>query len=274
MTEIWFYTIASTLAISLISFSGVVFVAFKPKILKQIVFLLISFAVGALFGNAFFVLIPESYHLIENEKLVGLLLVAGIIFMFILEKFIHWRHNHFPKFNKNEAPLGYISLVTDSLHNFTDGILIAAAWMTSPEIGIATTIAVILHEVPQEISDFAVLLHAGFNRRKALWLNFMSACTAILGATLTLSLGYFTNIVSIYILPFAAGGFIYLAACDLIPELHREKSTKKNLIQLSSILVGLALIFMINNSKAHNHNVGTPAVTEQTECNKPHDHEH
>jgi len=95
-----------------------------------------------------------------------------------------------------------------------------------------------------------------------------------LGATLTLSLGYFTNIVSIYILPFAAGGFIYLAACDLIPELHREKSTKKNLIQLSSILVGLALIFMINNSKAHNHNVGTPAVTEQTECNEAHDHEH
>lgn len=256
MSEVWIYTIISTLFISLLSFSGVVFLAFQPKVLKQLLFVLISFAVGALFGNAFFLLIPESFHHVGNDKLTGILIISGLLFMFILEKFIHWRHNHSIDETVEQHPakpsaLGYISLVTDGLHNFTDGVLIAAAWMVSPEIGAATTVTVLLHEIPQEISDFAVLIHAGFSRKRALWLNFISACTAVLGGVFMLLVGHFTEVATYYILPVAAGGFIYLAGTDLLPELHREKSTKKNLIQFAAILAGLILMYFISNNHSH-----------------------
>jgi zinc and cadmium transporter len=188
--------------------------------------------------------------------------------MFVLEKFIHWHHCHNVSHEHDAAPLGYISLVTDSLHNFTDGVLIAAAWMASPEVGIATTLAVVVHEIPQEISDFGVLLHAGFSKRKALFLNFVAACTAIIGAVVTVLLGSFAEELIVFILPFAAGGFIYLAGSDLIPELHRELSVRKSMIQLTAILAGLALMFFI--SFHHNHSHDNNHVHE-TEI---HDHQH
>lgn len=281
MSEIWIYAIASTLFISLLSFSGVVFLAFQPKVLKQILFVLISFAVGALFGNAFFLLVPESYYHIPSDKLTGILVIAGLLFMFILEKFIHWRHNHsidedVEKHHVKPAPLGYISLITDGLHNFTDGVLIAAAWMVSPEIGAATTVTVMLHEIPQEISDFGVLIHAGFSRKKALLLNFLSACTAVLGGVFMLVLGHFTEVATYYILPVAAGGFIYLAGTDLLPELHREKSTKKNLIQFAAIIAGLVLMYFIsaNHSHGHQHGENCDHTTHVHDENCEHEHVH
>ena len=256
MSEIWLYALASTLLISILSFSGVLFLAFQQSVLRKIVFILISFAVGALFGNSFFILVPESFLHIENQKLAGILIVVGLLLMFILEKFIHWRHNHSIDHDEHAhkpAPLGYISLITDGLHNFTDGVLIAAAWMVSPEIGIGTTTAVLLHEIPQEISDFGVLIHAGFSRKKALLLNFASACTAILGGVFMLVLGHFTEVATYYILPVAAGGFIYLAGTDLLPELHREKSNKKNIIQFTAIIAGLLLMYFISLNHSHAH---------------------
>jgi zinc and cadmium transporter len=154
---------------------------------------------------------------------------------------------------QKESPLGYISLITDALHNFIDGILIASAWAVSPEIGLATTLAVIIHEVPQEISDFGILIHAGFSRKKALLFNFLAAVTAIFGVLFTLWLGQSFENISNYILPFAAGGFIYLAGSDLIPELHREKSGRKNLLQFAAIVAGLSLMFFISQTHSHEH---------------------
>lgn len=269
MNEIWINTLISTLLVCVASFAGVLFLAFKMHLLQKIVFILVSFAVGALFGNAFFMLIPEAQELLANNLHIGLMIVAGILFMFILEKLIHWHHNHRIGDIKKEAPLGYISLFTDGLHNFIDGILIASAWMVSPEIGFATTLAVIIHEIPQEISDFGILIHAGFSRKKALFFNFLSACTAILGAAVTLWMGaVFTNI-STYILPLAAGGFIYLAGSDLIPELHREKSIPKNSVQLFVIIIGLALMFFIAQNHEHNHG---PHHEHSEDCNHEHHH--
>ncbi len=262
MGNVWIGAIGSTFLVSLLSFSGILFLAMRAKQLKRIIFILVSFAVGALFGNTFFMLIPESFVLIENTRLIGLLIVSGLVVMFILEKFIHWHHCHNVSHEHDEAPLGYISLVTDSLHNFTDGVLIAAAWMASPEVGIATTLAVVVHEIPQEISDFGVLLHAGFSKRKALFLNFVAACTAILGAVITVLLGSVTEELIKFILPFAAGGFIYLAGSDLIPELHRESSARKSLIQLTAILTGLVLIFYISLHHEHSHNENHGTETE------------
>lgn len=269
MHEIWINTIISTLLVCVASFTGVLFLAFKMHLLQKIVFILVSFAVGALFGNAFFMLIPEAQELLVNNLHIGLMIVVGILFMFILEKLIHWHHNQHIEGIKKEAPLGYISLFTDGLHNFIDGILIASAWMVSPEIGLATTMAVIAHEIPQEISDFGILIHAGFSRKKALIFNFLSACTAIVGASVTLWMGaVFTNITA-YILPLAAGGFIYLAGSDLIPELHREKSIRKNSLQLIAIIIGLALMLFIAQNHKHNHE---PHHEHSEECNHEHHH--
>lgn len=253
MNEIWINALLSTVIVSVASFAGALFLAFKIKLLQKIVFVLVSFAVGALFGNAFFILIPESQEMLGNSLQMGLLVVGGIVLMFIVEKLIHWQHNHNVEGIKHEAPLGYISLFTDGLHNFIDGILIASSWMVSAEIGLATTLAVIAHEIPQEISDFGILIHAGFSRKKALFFNFLAACTAIAGAIGTLLLDTLLTNISTYILPLAAGGFVYLAGSDLIPELHREKSVRKNTLQLIVMLMGLALMLYIGQNHEHHH---------------------
>ncbi len=251
----WFNVFLSTLLVSVVSFSGVFFLSLQKKLLQNLVFLLISFAVGALLGNVFFMLVPESFHTIGNGQLIGLLILTGLLLMFFLEKVIHWRRQNEPALQTTISSLGPVSLITDALHNFTDGILIAVSWMLSPEAGLATTLAVLLHEIPQEISDFGILLHAGYSRKKALWLNFMAASTAIFGAMLTLAVGHAFSHVSIYILPIAAGGFLYLASCDLIPELQRERSKRRSLLQFAAIAGGLALMFFLNDSIEHSHDL-------------------
>jgi zinc and cadmium transporter len=252
MEYTWLYAILSALLVSLIAFAGVLFLSFRIEKLQKIIFILVSFAVGGLLGNAFFHLLPEAYEQIGNPLTVAVLLMSGLLMMFVLEKFFHWQHHHDLQPAHNEIKsLGYISLVADGFHNFVDGILIASAWMVSPEIGIATTLAVIIHEIPQEISDFGILIHAGFSKTKALLANFLAACTSVLGAVITLLVGNYIQNLSLYILPFAAGGFIYLAASDLIPELHKDHSRKNSFIQLAVIIAGLALMYII--SMDHNH---------------------
>lgn len=254
MEYTWIYAIGSALLVSLIAFAGVLFLSLRLEKLRKIIFILVSFAVGGLLGNAFFHLLPESYEQIANPLTVAVLLMAGLLSLFVLEKFLHWQHHHSLDPLKSEVKsLGYISLLADGFHNFVDGILIASAWMVSPEIGIATTLAVILHEIPQEISDFGILIHAGFSKKKALFANFLAACTAILGAVLTLLVGSMIQNLSVYVLPFAAGGFIYLAASDLIPELHKDHSRRNSLIQLLMIVGGLVLMYLISMDHSHVH---------------------
>lgn len=268
MNDIWINTLVSTFIVSVVSFSGALFLSLSKTVLQKIVFVLVSFAVGALFGNVFFILVPESFHEIKNGQTIGILVLSGLLMMFILEKFIHWNHNHDLHQIKTISAIGPVSLVTDALHNFTDGILIAASWMVSPELGVATTIAVLLHEIPQEIGDFAILIHAGYSRKKALLFNFFAACTAILGSIITLIAGNYITGISIYIMPIAAGGFIYLAGSDLIPELQHEKSKRKSLLQFLAILAGLALMFYINSHSEHSHAISEDCSIEN------HHHEH
>ncbi len=254
----------SAVVVSLIAFSGILFLAIKMEALQKIVFVLVSFAVGALFGSAFFVLVPESYEIIHNPLHTGLMVVAGIMALFILEKFIHWRHDHDVEGIKKEDSLGYISLVTDGLHNFIDGVLIAAAWATSPEIGLATTLSVIIHEVPQEISDFGILIYAGFTKKKALFFNFLAAVSTIIGVIFTFWLGRSFENITNYFLPFAAGGFIYLAGSDLIPHLNQEKSMGKNITQFFVIIIGLLMMLFISQSHSHTHSNDTSHIHEHT----------
>lgn len=202
-----------------------------------------SIAVGALLGDAFIHLIPEALEDSTNATLTSILVIVGIIFFFILEKFLHWHHHGEDKEEIGIHPVGKLVLLSDGVHNFLDGIIIGASFMISVPVGIATTLAVILHEIPQEIGDFAVLLHSGYTKRRALWLNFLSALTAILGAIVFFVLGEVAEASSMYFIPIAAGGFIYIAVADLIPELHKTKEIKHSVFQLMAVTLGvLAMI--------------------------------
>lgn len=252
MTNIWISAIASTIIVSIISITGIFFLALRTDKLRKMVFVLVSIAVGALLGNVFFHLIPESFETIESERTIALLILSGILAFFGMEKFLNWHHSHeVGHLDDHPKSYGYMSLLADGMHNFTDGILIGAGWLAGPEIGMATTLTVILHEIPQEISDFGILVHAGFTARKALILNFYAALTAVLGTIIILLLGNNVEELSHWILPVAAGGFIYLAGTDLMPELNKDRSKRNSLIQLAMIVLGLALMYFISGGHQH-----------------------
>lgn len=250
MITTYAYIFGSVLLVSLVSFIGVFSLALKEDVLKKYIGFFISLAVGALLGDAFIHIIPESISEASNTTSVSILIIAGIISFFTMEKFLHWHHHGEEDDVKEVHPVGKLVLVSDGVHNFIDGIIIGASFLVNIPLGIATTLAVILHEIPQEIGDFAVLIHAGFAKRKALWLNFASALLAILGAVLVIFLGSFAQSSIDWLLPFASGGFIYIAVADLIPELHKQnqnglRSSIGQIIALSIGVVAMVLLTFI-----------------------------
>lgn len=172
------------------------------------------------------------------------LILTGILIFFILEKIVHWRHCHLPITKKHVHRFAYMNLIGDGLHNFIDGIIIASSYILSIPAGIATTFAVFLHEIPQELGDFGVLIHGGFSRKKALLVNFITALTAVIGAIFALLISSIVNLEAVFI-SIAIGGFIYIAGSDLIPELHKEAGTRKSIIQLISFILGILIMFLL-----------------------------
>lgn len=246
MTTAILYSLLSVLGISLVSLIGVFTLSMNDRWLKASVFALVSLAVGALLGDAFIHLIPEAYETSTDVLLTSLSILAGILIFFILEKVLHWHHHHgYEESEEAVHPVGKLVLVSDGVHNFIDGIIIGAAYLVSLPVGIATTIAVILHEIPQEIGDFGVLIHSGYSKMRALWLNFLSALLAVAGAVLALFLGEASETFTTYLLPVAAGGFIYIAMSDLIPELHKTKRVRHSTIQFLAILVGIGAMILL-----------------------------
>jgi zinc and cadmium transporter len=235
------YILLATFIVSLISFVGVVCLALKENILNKILLVLIGLSAGALMGGAFLHLLPEAV-----EKSTGLsvylFVLIGFILFFLIEKVLHWRHCH--KGECDVHTFQYMNLVGDSIHNFIDGMIMAASFVVSIPLGITTTIAISTHEIPQEIGDFGVLLYGGFSKRKAITMNFIVALTAVLGGIV----GYFVsslidNIV-LFILPFAAGGFIYIAATDLVPEIRKELDMKKYMATLFIFICGILIMWV------------------------------
>ncbi len=239
MFTIYSYTFASVLGVSLISLLGILALSFREDLLRRYVFIFISLAVGALLGDAFIHLIPEAFEEAHDPMIVSILIISGIFFFFVLEKFLHWHHHGEDTEESHIHPVGKLILFSDGVHNFLDGIIIAASFTVSVPVGIATTIAVILHEIPQEVGDFAVLLHSGYTKRRALCLNFLSALTALLGAIVFFIIGEMAESLAAYFLPIAAGGFIYIAVADLIPELHKTKKMRHSAAQLGAVGMGV-----------------------------------
>jgi zinc and cadmium transporter len=245
MNEVVFYTLLSVTLVSIISLIGVVSLSVKADKLKKILIYFISFSAGALFADAFLHLIPEIVEEGLFNVSVGFFILAGIILFFIIEKMIHWQHCHMPITENHVHSFAYMNLIGDGLHNFIDGLIIAASYLISIPVGIATTIAVVLHEIPQEIGDFGVLLHGGFSRGKALFMNFGTALLAVAGAVVGLILSGYIEGFEVALISIAAGGFIYIAGSDLIPELHKETKFARSLIQLISFIAGIGVMAMM-----------------------------
>lgn len=245
MITTYLYAIGSVVIVSLVSLIGVFGLSLKEEWLKKYIFIFISLAVGALLGDAFIHLIPEAFKESSNSLLISILIISGILFFFILEKFLHWHHHGDDTEENHIHPVGKLVLFSDGVHNFIDGVIITVSFLVSIPLGIATTLAVILHEIPQEIGDFAVLLHAGYTKARALWLNFLSALLALAGLIFALILGNTLQNFIIYFIPIAAGGFIYIAVADLIPELHKTKETKYSFLQFLSLLLGVFLMIIL-----------------------------
>src|SRR3989344_805119 len=244
------YIFLSVGLVSLVSLVGILAIFFREEKFDRAFAFLIPLAVGALLGDAFFHLIPEAFEEIESASRVSFLLLLGVISFFFLEKTLRFHHHHSvsEKVADNHGSpthLGHMVLASDAFHNFIDGIIIAASFLVSVPVGVATTIAVILHEIPQEIGDFGVLLYAGYKRTTALFYNFLSALTAVAGATLVLALGAVPEGILQGILPFAAGVFIYIACSDLVPELHKQEGKKRLLPETLGIGLGILAMYLL-----------------------------
>lgn len=237
-SEVALSALGALVVISGLSLIGGLTLVVAPKTLKRGLIVLVAFAAGALLGDAFIHIIPEVAESPAGFDLkASLMIITGVLTFFVLEKTLHWHHSHMPT-EEVMHPVATMNLVGDGLHNFIDGAIVAAAFAVAPEVGVATAIAVGLHEIPQELGDFGILVHAGVTPRRALLLNLATGLASLLGGVLTLLLASVASIGET-LLPFTAGAFVYIASTDLIPELHKEPEPGKSLIQAVSLIVGV-----------------------------------
>lgn len=239
------YAIVSTLVVSLLS----VFVAFpffmRRTVSKKVLIVLMSLSVGTLLGAVFLHFLPEAFsrgYMVST----ALYIVLGFLVLFVVEKFLHYHHQHGKKLlpgHSHGYAIGPINLIGDAVHNFIDGLVIAGSYIVSIPLGIAATISIILHELPQELADFGVLLYAGYSKRKALFFNFLSAITALVGVVVgfIIDRSGFTA----FILPFASGNLLYIAAANLTPELHQHCNLKESIVHILAILAGVGIMVAI-----------------------------
>jgi len=235
--------LVTTFVISLVAFVGVLTFLLREELLNRAILVLVALSSGALLGGAFLHLLPEAVSELGASLDVFLYLLLGFCLFFVLEQFLHWRHQH----DKTHGvkPFTYLILVSDSVHNFVDGLVIAASFVVSYPVGIATALAVALHEIPQELGDFGVLIYGGFSKARALTFNYISAMTAIAGGVIGYFASSFMETSIVYLLPFAAGNFIYIAAADLIPEIKHGVSLRRSIIHFFVFLAGIGLMLLV-----------------------------
>ena len=245
MPATWVQTIGSVILVSLISLIGIVTISVNEQRLKRVVFALVSLAAGGLFGDAFIHLLPEAYEMSKGEVKAPICVLAGLFAFFVLEKFLRWKHERSLPSEREIHPVGWLNLFADGAHNLIYWMLIGASYLAGFQVGIATTIAVVLHEIPQEIGDFGVLIQARMSRARALLFNYLSASLAIAGAIIALLIGAKIKGFASMMLSVTAGSFIYIAGSDLLPELHRESDLTKSVIQMIAMAAGVALMLAL-----------------------------
>lgn len=237
--------LVSVIAVSAVSLLGLLTLSFDERRVQRLALVFVSFAAGALLGDTFIHLVPEIFRADRPPLPASLLILGGMILFFIVEKLIAHRHHihHHNGDDLRRPELAVMNLLGDAVHNYIDGLLIGASWLVSPSLGISTTLAVLLHEIPQELGDFAILLHSGLRVRQAATLNFASAAIAIFGTATSLVFGSIAHErVIALLLPLTAGGFVYIAAANLIPELQHDRSVRALVTQTMLITAGVAVM--------------------------------
>lgn len=237
--------IGASFLVSITSLSGLFALWIEPERLKRIIPYLVALAVGVLLGDAFIHLIPDAVQRQGSISTVCLTVLLGMLLFFVLEKLVRWRHDHhihLPGQSDDIRPIAKMNLMGDAVHNFVDGILIGGSFLVDPVLGFTTTLAIIAHEIPQEIGDVGALVYGGYSPAKAVLYNFYCSLTVVVGAVFALLFGQLAESSLVFLLPIAAGGFIYIAATDMIPALH-EHSSIANLVGQTTIF-GLGIGFM------------------------------
>jgi zinc and cadmium transporter len=242
-------TIIATLAVSALSLIGIVTISLSSRTLHRILMIIVAYSAGTILGAAIFDLLPEAIELVD-ESLVYPIIAFGFVFFLLLERLLYWYHGHGHMHEIEErvrgAPtknFGYLNLIGDFIHNFIDGMIIAAGFINSFGTGIATAIAVAFHELPQEMGDYGILVYAGIERKRALILNIAAALSIVVGGIFgSIFLGLAESLGG-WMVAFSAGAFIFLSASELIPEMHKEKDRSKNLIQVVILLLGMLTIY-------------------------------
>lgn len=272
--NIWLWAMASVGTLSLIALAGVFLLSLQKKTFDKMVSYLVALGAGAMLGNAAFHLLPETFGEGHAPKMAAMLFLVGFVGCYLLEKMLNLHcnrshidcglkpvkhahgslpieHFHFGGHgNAHRAeyihPTGWMSLVSHSIHNFGDGVLIAVAYMNSIPLGIACTFAIVLHELPMEFGEFGVLLNAGFKRMQAVWVNMVSGVVAMVGTAVTLGLGSSIEGLTEVLTPIGAGTVVYIAACGLIPQLQKESCPRKSRIQFAILVLGVLAMWAVS----------------------------
>jgi zinc and cadmium transporter len=245
-----FTIVLATFVVSLFSLSGIFAMSLNEERLHSILFFLLAFSAGTIFGAAVFDLLPEAVELVD-EHVVFTYIAFGYVAFYFLERFIYWYHGHGHHEDvggmEEEVTRGfaYLNLLGDGIHNFIDGMVIAASFTVGFQVGLAATIAVIFHELPQEMGDYGILMYAGFERVRALLLNFGVALCVVLGGVFATFFLETVEAMSGVLISFSAGAFLYLAASELVPELQHERDFRRSLIQFVVFILGMALIYSL-----------------------------
>lgn len=241
------YALSSVIIVSLVSLIGIFTLAVKESKIHAVLLYFVSFSVGSMLGDVFIHLLPEVVEAKGFTIQISFYIILGILLTFLVEKTVHWSHHakHGHKEPVHYRPITFMTLFGDSIHNFIDGLIIGASYLVSIPVGLATTFAVVLHEIPQEIGNFAVLLHGGYSKQKALFFNFLSALTAILGTCIALIIGAQAGEFAVFLIAIAAGNFIYIAGSDLIPELNKHSTPRNTALQFLTMIIGAAVMFAL-----------------------------
>jgi zinc and cadmium transporter len=241
----------ATSIVSLFSLVGILALSLREETLHKILFFMIAFSAGTILGAALFDLLPEAVEHIEGS-VVFVYVAVGFVAFYFLERFIYWYHGHghhsdFSEHGAEEYTKGfaYLNVLGDGIHNFLDGMIIATSFNFEFSVGLATTIAVIFHELPQEIGDYGILIYAGFDKVRALLLNFAAALSVVVGGVFGIFFIEMVETLSGTLIAFSAGAFLYLSASELIPELKEEEDFWKSLAQFLVFLLGLAVIWYL-----------------------------
>ena len=238
-TLLWI--VGSGIVMSTIALVGSLTLVLREVTLHKLLLLLVALAAGTLLGGAFLHLLPAAVDRLGNHLALYVWMLLGFALFFGFEQFLHWHHCH--RVPSEHQPLTYLILLADAVHNFIGGLAVAGAFLIDSRVGISAWVAAAAHEIPQELGDFGILIHGGWPKGRALLYNLVSALTFLLGGLIAYSASLTTDVT--FLLPFAAGNFLYIAAADLIPEIKHEASARRQVVHFVAFLVGIILLLVV-----------------------------